>query len=174
MIYRYLPLCAGVALLAGCSASPNMSLGTADNSFIMQAASGGLSEVLLGQMAQEKAVNPAVKQLGAQMVQDHTPADKELVALAMKKGVTPPTSPDVAQTAVSQQLSTLSGVTFDQQYLASQQQDHQLQVKLYQDEAQNGTDPDIRAFATTNLPMLQRHLQEVQAVMPTSTASPAG
>jgi putative membrane protein len=174
MTYRYLPVCAGMILLAGCSASPNMSLGAADNSFIMQAASGGLSEVQLGQMAQQKATSPAVQQFGAQMVQDHTPQDKELVALAVKKGVTPPAGPDAAHTAISQQLSTLSGRTFDQQYLASQQQDHQLQVKLYQEEAQNGTDPDVRAFAAKYLPTLQHHLQEVQSVMSASSASPAG
>lgn len=171
MIHRSLPFYAGMILLAGCSATPNMSLGAADNSFIMQAASGGLSEVALGQMAQQKAVNPAVRQFGAEMVQDHTPADKELVALAAKKGVSPPAGPDAAHRATANQLSTLSGTAFDQQYLASQQQDHQLQIKLYQDESQNGTDPDVRAFASKNLPMLQHHLRQVQSLM---SASPAG
>jgi putative membrane protein len=53
-------LLAAVVLLSGCAAKPNPSLGTADNSFIMQAASGGMAEVALGQMAQQKSTNPSI------------------------------------------------------------------------------------------------------------------
>lgn len=155
-----------IALLSGCAAHPNPSLGTADNSFIMQAASGGMAEVALGQMAQQKSTNAAVRQFAAEMVADHTQADKELLAIAAKKNVVPPASPDAARTAVATQLSALSGTAFDQQYLSSQRQDHELQIKLYTDEAQTGTDPDLRAFASKYLPALQHHLSEVQAITP--------
>jgi putative membrane protein len=162
-------LLAAVVLLSGCAAKPNPSLGTADNSFIMQAASGGMAEVALGQMAQQKSTNPAVRQFAARMVADHTPANQELMALAAKKNVTPPPGPDSARTAVSNQLSMLSGAAFDQQYLSSQRQDHQLQIRLFTDEAQTGTDLELRAFAAKYLPVLQRHLAEVDAIMRTSS-----
>jgi putative membrane protein len=134
----------------------------------MQAASGGMAEVALGEMAQQKSTDPSVRQFAAQMVADHTPADKELMAIAAKKNVVPPSSPDAARSAVAKQLSALSGTAFDQQYLAAQRQDHELQIKLYTDEAQTGTDPDLRAFAAKSLPNLQHHLSQVQAIMPKS------
>jgi putative membrane protein len=161
--------CTVAVLLSGCVAHPNPSLGTADNSFIMQAASGGMAEVALGQMAQQKSENPVIRQFAAEMVADHTPADKELMAIAAKKNVVPPSSPDAARSAVATQLSALSGTAFDQQYLSSQRQDHELQIKLYTDEAQTGTDPELRAFAAKYLPILQRHLAEVQGIIPQSS-----
>ena len=39
-----------------------------DASFIKNAAEGGMSEVELGRLAQQKATNPAVKEFGAMMV----------------------------------------------------------------------------------------------------------
>ena len=162
MTNRYLPFCAGAILLAGCVAQPSPRLTTADNNFIMQAASGGMAEVALGRMAQQQAGSPAVRQLGAQMVTDHAPSNQELMALAARKGVTPAAAPDAARTAVARQLAPLSGPAFDQQYLASQRQDHEVELSLFTEQAQNGTDPDLRAYAAKYLPTLQHHTQELQ------------
>ncbi len=32
-------------------------------------------------------------------------------------------------------------------------------VKIYQDEIANGQDPDLKAFATSTLPIIQQHLK---------------
>lgn len=165
MIHRYLPFCAGAILLAGCAAQPSPALTVADNNFVMQAASGGMAEVALGRMAERQAGNSAVRQLGTQMIADHTPSNKDLMALASAKGVTPPAAPDAARTSVARQLSTLSGPAFDQQYLTSQLQDHQVELQLYTDEARSGTDPDLRAYAAKYLPLLQHHTEELQSMV---------
>lgn len=164
MIHRYLPFCAGAVLLAGCAARPSPALTAADNNFVMQAASGGMAEVALGRMAERQAGSPAVRQLGTQMIADHTPSNKDLMALASAKGVTPPAAPDAAHTSVARQLSALSGPVFDQQYVTSQLQDHQVELQLYTDEVRSGTDPDLRAYAAKYLPVLQHHTQELQGM----------
>src|SRR5215470_677210 len=56
-------------------------------SFVREAAGGGLAEVELGQLAQEKGTSEAVKSFGARMVQDHGKAGKELRAIAADKGI---------------------------------------------------------------------------------------
>ena len=78
--------------LAACAGQGSPSLATADNNFIMQAAAGGVGEVSLGELAGRKSSNPAVRQFAQHMVEDHTGANRELIALAGRKGVTPPTT----------------------------------------------------------------------------------
>ena len=53
-----------------------------DSKFAVMAASGGMMEVQLGELAQQKAASQRVKDFGAMMVRDHTKANDELKNLA--------------------------------------------------------------------------------------------
>jgi putative membrane protein len=53
-----------------------------DAKFAVAAANGGMAEVELGTLAQQKAVNAKVKDFGGMMVTDHTKANDEMKALA--------------------------------------------------------------------------------------------
>ena len=55
------------------------------NEFAMKAANGGMMEVELGRMAQEKGMSKDVKEFGAMMVADHSKANDELKTLATAK-----------------------------------------------------------------------------------------
>ncbi len=46
---------------------------------------------------------------------------------------------------------------FDHAYARAMVQDHQEDLRLYQEEAANGTDPDVKAFAARHVPLLQEH-----------------
>jgi putative membrane protein len=151
--------------LGACSGQNSPSLSSADNNFIMQAATGGMSEVALGQMAQRYSSNPAIKQFGQHMEQDHTAANQELTTIAGRKGVTPPSSLDPGRVNANRQLSMLTGVAFDQQYMLQQVQDHQLQLALFQQEAQSGSDPELKAFAAKYLPVVQSHAVAAQQLL---------
>jgi putative membrane protein len=61
-------------------------------------------------------------------------------------------------------LATLSGEDFDRQFMADQVQNHREAIQLFQDEARMGQDPRLRKYATDNLPMLHRNLQEAEAI----------
>src|SRR5689334_12885251 len=58
-----------------------------DKDFIKKAASGGMMEVELGQLAQSKAQSQDVKDFGSRMVTDHGKANDELKTLAQQKNV---------------------------------------------------------------------------------------
>src|ERR1700736_4528921 len=62
-------------------------IASADGKFLQEAASGGLLEVKLGQLATERAQDAEVRQFGARMVTDHTKANQELMAVAKKNGL---------------------------------------------------------------------------------------
>ncbi|QKQ72227.1 DUF4142 domain-containing protein [Nostoc sp. TCL240-02] len=171
------------------TASPTVSpttsgqnnLSSSDRQFITEAAQGGLAEVQLGQLASQRGTSNVVKQYGQRMVQDHTQVNAQLKQLATQKSVTLPTSIGSKNQQVKQRLSRLSGTNFDRQYLNQMLQDHEKDVAAFQTEAQQGQDPDVKAFAAQTLPTLQQHLEEVRSIVnpggtsnssPTSTPTP--
>jgi putative membrane protein len=135
-----------------------------DSSFLKNAAEGGMSEVELGQLAQQKASNPAVKQFGAMMIKDHSAANEKLKALAASKQVSLPDSPSLMQKASKEKLSMMSGDSFDKSYVKGMISDHKDDIKEFQKEISDGKDPQAKAFASATLPTLQMHLQKVQSI----------
>ena len=157
---------AATTVQSAAQAQTTPTLSTTDATFINMAGTSGLAEVQLGELAQTRASNPAVRRFAAQMVADHTQANQRLAALARAKQMTPPSSTDTLHTQAYQQLQNTRGRDFDKLYMDGQVQDHQMVVQAFQNEAQNGTDPDVRAFAQQNLPVMQQHLETAQRLDP--------
>lgn len=152
-------------VLGACGGIANPSLSTVDNAFVLQAAAGGLGEVALGRLAQQRASHPAVREFGARMVQEHEAVNRDLIALARRKGVVPPSILDPTRGNLRDQLAGLSGPGFDQQYIAQQIQDHDLQAALFREQAQSGVDPELRAFAARTLPDIEAHGQQARSLL---------
>ncbi len=135
-----------------------------DADFMVKAASGGMLEVELGKMALQKASSPQVKQFAQQMVTDHTKANEELKALAAKKNITLPTTPgDEAQEHIND-LAKYSGAEFDKKYAELMHKDHQEDLDLFKEAADDAEDPEVKAFASKTLPVLQNHHQMAEQI----------
>ncbi|MGE5658057.1 MAG: DUF4142 domain-containing protein [Actinomycetota bacterium] len=148
----------------GSSNTPNQrnsqsSLSTRDRNFINQAAQLGMLEVQLGQLAVQQGSSNAVKQYGQRMVQEHTQANQQLMQLARQKGVTPASQLDNQHQAVRSRLSKLSGSSFDEAYMREMINSHNQAIALFQAQAQQGNDSDLKAWAGRTIPNLQAHLQ---------------
>jgi putative membrane protein len=135
-----------------------------DEAFYKSAAEGGMAEVQLGTLAQQKSSNPGVKEFGAMMVKDHSAANEKLKALAESKNVKLPSSPSMGQMATKTKLEVLSGNTFDKSYIKGMIDDHEEDIKEFKKEAAAGQDPDAKAYATATLPTLQAHLKKIQSI----------
>lgn len=147
-------------------------LSPADRKFINEAASGGMAEVQLGQLALKRGSSDAVKQYAQHMIDEHTRVNKELMAIASQKGVTPPKAIAPKYKKVRAKLSKLSGKSFDQAYMKEAGvKAHTEQAALFQHQAEQGQDPDLKAFAAKTLPAVQQHLQEAQAMAGSSSPS---
>jgi putative membrane protein len=133
-----------------------------DKKFMKEAAAGGLVEVELGKLATQKASSDEVKQFGQKMVDDHSKANEELKQVASRQNIPVPESLDSKQQARIDKLSKLSGPEFDKAYVKDMVKDHQKDVKAFQAEVQGGTDPNVRQFASSTLPTLQQHLDQVK------------
>ncbi len=156
-----------IALLNIVLVMPGIVLAAAtspDSSFYKNAAEGGLAEVQLGKLAQEKSSNASIKDFGAMMVSDHSAADDKLQAIATAKDLKLPTSPGVGQMATKTKLEVLSGDTFDKSYIKDMIKDHQEDIALFKKEAASGQDPDAKAYAAATLPTLEKHLKKIESI----------
>jgi len=135
------------------------NLSPQDQKFIKEAAQGGMAEVMLGKMADEKGVHVEVRKFGEMMVNDHSRANKQLKELATEKGVRLPTEVGPQHKALAARLEKLSGSEFDRTYMQEMVKDHEKDVKEFQKEAESGRDVDIKKWASKTLPTLQMHLK---------------
>ncbi len=135
-----------------------------DADFAVKAASGGMAEVQLGQMAQQKATSADVKAFGAKMVTDHTKANDQMKALAKQKNITLPAVVGNDEQKVIDGLSKKTGKDFDKAYVKAMVDDHDKDVKMFEDESKNGKDADVKSFASTTLPVLKMHQTMIKAI----------
>src|ERR1700726_4458815 len=151
---------------------------SADENFAKKAAQGGMAEVKLGQLAEQKGSSPEVKNFGRRMVQDHSKANNQLKDVISKENIPLPNEMDKSDQATYDRLSKLSGDAFDRAYARDMVKDHSKDVSEFQKEAKNGKDESIKNFAAQTLPTLQNHLDQArhmeQAVNQSSNSGPNG
>lgn len=135
-----------------------------DSEFAVKAASGGMLEVELGRLAQEKAQSQQVKDFGAMMVKDHSMANDELKSLATSKNITLPTTLGEDHQKHVNELAKLSGKEFDEKYVSLMVDDHKEDIDEFEEASKDAKDPDIKALATKTLPTLKEHLAKIQAI----------
>lgn len=133
------------------------ALSAPDRKFMQDAAIGGLEEVELGKLAQQKAASDDVKQFGQRMSDDHAKANDKLQSIASAKGVTLPTRLDKKAQADVDKLSTSKH--FDRDYMAMMVKDHEKDVGDFRKQSKSAKDPDLKEFASSTLPTLQEHLK---------------
>jgi putative membrane protein len=147
------------------------SLDSKDAKFLKQAAIGAMAEVETGKLAEQNAASPEVKQFGQRMVTDHGKELTELQALAQSKGVDLPTEPDKKHKKMHDKLAKMQGDEFDKAYSKDELEDHRKDVKQFQKEADKATDPDVKAFAAKQVPVLQEHLSMAEKLPANAGAS---
>jgi len=158
---RVVAALAGVAALlwlAGLTvAQEDANLSQLDQKFVKGAAAGGMFEVKSSELARDRASGDAVKKFAQQMVDDHGKANKEFMALLSKKGLSAPKDMREQDRANVDTLSKLRGADFDREYGKMQVAAHKEAVALFEEEAKNGKDTDLKAFAEKTLPTLREH-----------------
>jgi putative membrane protein len=171
-----------------------------DESFIKDAAKGGMMEVEMGQLGVQKAQSSELKQFAQRLIDDHTKANAELKQLAASKGVTLPEPSDSHITGAAEtkdrtqareksdtdhqlgfwdrrelkKLQGLSGTDFDREFVKMAVNDHEKDVKEFEKASQNLDDSELKAFAAKTLPALQQHLSQAKSLQTTVNAGAPG
>jgi len=139
--------------------TPAPEMARADRKFIDNAASAGMFEVEVGQLAVSKATDPAVKSFASMLVDQHTAANNELVKLANAKGVELPPAPKHSLRRDIDKLGRKNGADFDRDFVREVGiQAHEQDIKLFEKARKDVKDADLRAFVEKTLPVLRDHL----------------
>lgn len=147
------------------STNTTSSHAMADAQFAKNAADGGLTEVKLGQLAEDRGASQAVKDFGKRMVTDHSKADDALKNAASSDKITLPTEIEAKDESVYNRFSKLSGAAFDRAYARDMVRDHQADIAAFREEAKDGKDASIKSFASQTLPTLEDHLKQAREML---------
>jgi len=161
-------------LLAGCATDQHDGMGAAasgaqsvsgsgtvaseDSSFARQACQASAAEIEIGRMAKLNTRNKTIRKFAQALSDDHARAEKELSALFARKQMPPEQKLAEDFQHSLQRLAELKGGAFDAAFKAEVIEDHERAIALFEKQAAQGTDPDLKAFAERRLPQLQDHL----------------
>jgi putative membrane protein len=152
----------GLLGLTGTVLGQKTDTGDWDTRFMRQAARDGLAEIKLAKLARDQAANADVRKFAKDMVTDHAEISKQLSDLADTQDVTLPKKMDRKRQGFYDRLSKLKGAEFDREYLQHLIKDHVVTVGDFREEASDGTNVEVAAFATKTLPTLRNHLKRAR------------
>lgn len=151
---------AGAAIIMGTAFASRVA--KTDAQFLAQAALINLEEILLGQLAQQKSYMTDVKDLGAMMEKEHTQSLSDLNALADRKGIMLPTTPNTDAKDVYKKLNGESEKKFNKSYCAEMIKGHEKAIDLFETASKEAQDSEIREWASATLPALRKHLDHAK------------
>lgn len=129
--------------------------------FASEAASGGMLEVRLADLALQKSNDSDVKAFANRMKKDHAAANDKLKSIVGSSEQLPMNLSAEQQQQVSS-LESKSGDDFDKAYADTMVQDHQKDVSEFENASNNAPTQELRQFASQTLPTLKEHLKLAQ------------
>ena len=130
--------------------------------FTHKAGTAGLYEVRAAEVARQKAQDAETREFADQMINDHKKANQELRDLAKTKSWTLPAALDTKHQEMVDRLGKLEGAEFDREYAKQQLKAHEEAVRLFKEQSERGTDPQLKTWASGKLPTLEKHLEHAR------------
>ncbi|HEY2025335.1 DUF4142 domain-containing protein [Paraburkholderia sp.] len=127
--------------------------------FLASAIQDGRAEIQSCQLALRTSSDTSVQAFAKRMISDHGALDARIESLARKKGYELPTGISITQKATQAALTPLTGHTFDKVFMEHNVSDHKDDIKHFSEQAQQGSDPEVRALAASAVPVLREHLK---------------
>jgi putative membrane protein len=144
------------SLVADRTAGP---VSSQDRTFMDQASQINLTEISLGGYMRAHATTTTAKNLGASYAHDHTAAQASLRALASRLRVALPGRPGAQLESMVARVEAKSGRNRDVAFVMASVTGHQTAIAIFKKEESAGSDPAVKAYAASYLPMLQMHLR---------------
>ena len=135
-----------------------------EKDFIEFAGEFNLTIVRLGELAQQEALSPKLKEWGRMMQQEHSADLKKLAAVAQKAGGITPEKLDAVHQSQLKRLESAKGAAFDREFLKTVINDHQKALTSFRRESDSGINKNLKAYASQTLPILEQHLKNAKAI----------
>lgn len=130
-----------------------------DRDFLNGASRANITEIGAAKLAIERSSDSFVVSFARTMIKEHTLAQQELTTLAQKQGVILATTPDTEHQGMIGQMRNAKREHFDSLYLKTQKLDHEVTIRLFENESSQGKEPAAKAYADKFLPSIRHHLQ---------------
>jgi putative membrane protein len=153
------------SLVCGLVAAANV-----DSTFVQTAIRGNNAEIAQAALQMDSA-DYRVRQFAGRVTTDHKFANQQIVAIANRKGIDtsaapPQPQPETTGNVHGRPNAPNSGkATSPAAYFRNEITLHRKAIAAYQKEASSGGDPQIRAYARQQLPVLKKHLQLAQTYL---------
>jgi putative membrane protein len=145
--------------------------GMTDQQFVDFAAQTDMTEANLGQLAANQAGAQGVKDYAQMLVSDHTADYTQLTAVGGKANLVVPKGLDAAHNKMIAPFEKLKGAAFDHKYISTMIEGHTAALAKFKWEAENAQSPDLKAYASADVPTLEKHLQGAKDL---AKAKPSG
>lgn len=143
--------------------APALSDGQA---FANAAAASDAFEIETSKLALTTSKSLSIKRFAQKMVDAHTESTAKLKAAA--SGASPAVVPDPTMTSEQsvklENLKSLSGMAFDNAYIATQAEGHQKALDTLRSYSASGNVPELKSFAATLAPTVTAHLNMAKSL----------
>jgi predicted outer membrane protein len=154
----------GTALPAGWTMTATGPLGPADREFLTKVRQAGLWEGPAGQMAQGRAADEHVKEVGKQLAADHIGLDQQVRQISAQLGVPLPDKPSDEQQGWLNELNGATGTDFDGIFANRLRAAHGKVFALVSS-IRSGTRNDlVRTFAQTAVVVVMKHMTLLESI----------
>jgi putative membrane protein len=129
-----------------------------DADFVVDAADGGMLEVRLAELAMKTSTSNEVKNYAKMILTDHSKTNTELKTIAEKKNITLPIDISEDNQKTYDDLANKTGEDFDKAYCKVMVDDHKEDIKEFKKQAEDGSDPELKSWASEKVATLEHHL----------------
>jgi len=140
-----------------------------DKEILGKTAEANNAEVEVTKLVEKRADSSLVKDYAKNVQKDHQAAAEKIGALMKAHKLGAVVGLDRGAQEQVKRLSGLAGKEFDQAFLQHMVGEHKKAITLFENQAKNGKEKDIRDFAMELTPDLRRHLQRAEELIKTAS-----
>ncbi|KAF0844000.1 putative membrane protein [Methylovorus glucosotrophus] len=136
------------------------ALSMQDEMFLKNAVKASVMEMEFNRLAVVHSKTPAVKEYAQRVLKDNEKCGDKLKRMALKLELELQEEPSLVEKLRLHLMSAKNGKPFDLAFIEDiGVEAHQDEVELFERAAAKVENPELKAFAAQNLPMLKQHLE---------------
>ena len=155
-----------ITALFACTATASFAQGFSDKdkTFLKESTEDNLAEIKLAELTIKTTKNPQVRMFAEEMVKDHRALIEGAKPVAMKAGVTPPTTTSAKAEAEYLKLKVLTGETYDKSYVKTMVADHHEDLDKGKAENAATMNPDMKKLTAHAGQVIAMHTEKIDSL----------
>ena len=122
-------------------------------------------EIEAGKLAQAKGASKEIKKFGKALVNDHTAADKKVVALAKQLKIELPKESPEMKDGMLEKAKATTGAEFDRTFASAMLDDHRKDVEETTEARDKTSNPKLKKLLSEIVPKLEKHRETAQKLV---------